>query len=358
MPQISKEQLLMQQEFDLYLSDAYTRIELEGIVNSTNKDFYLPEDYYPIYPGEMRITPTIDDIVVETKSGSTYTGATVASLLTTTDEYGNEVFAGVHLSTAPTTGVTVYATGRAQFSPVVCQSIDMPAKQKQEAVEGVGTTDVIYGYGAITNSLKADIVTSKNTIKMSKRIFFDPDTVGDAVETGFDSNEMVRTPKLLDGFMSVTDPQDSSVIIGFYKFEQCMIAPDTPGIKQGKAGTLKLDGTIAAKPRLLTPSVEGSSLERTMVTMTPKTGSASSAITNLTAVLEDGSGNLLNGKTITFLVAGQTAGTAVTNSSGIATLATFTPSPTLSAGSYILLAEFAGDTSYAQSNGQSVVVLS
>ena len=62
MPQISQEQLLMQQEFDLYLSDAYTRIPLNGLVNGTNKDFYLPENYYPIYPGELRITPTTADI--------------------------------------------------------------------------------------------------------------------------------------------------------------------------------------------------------------------------------------------------------------------------------------------------------
>jgi hypothetical protein len=230
-------------------------------------------------------------------------------------------------------------------------------KQKEEAVEGIGSVDVIYGYGSIAQTLKADIVTTKNTIKLTKRLFYISDDSGDDVEPGFDASKIVDVPKRLNGFMSVQDPQTGD-IIGFYKFEQCMIKPDSPGIKQGKAGTLKLEASIAAKPRLLTPQIEGSSKTRTRVTMTPKSGTASSAITNLTAVLEDGSGNLVNGKSITFLVDEQTAGTAVTNSSGIATLETFTPEPILSAGSYILLAEFAGDDSYAPSNGQSVVVLS
>jgi hypothetical protein len=59
-----------------------------------------------------------------------------------------------------------------------------------------------------------------------------------------------------------------------------------------------------------------------------------------------------------FIVDGQTGGTATTNSSGIATLPTFTPSPALIAGSYIIEAAFAGDSEYAASNGFSVLIVS
>lgn len=360
MPPISQEQVLMQQNFDVYLGDKYTRVALTGLINGTNTDFYLTENYYPIYPGELRITPTIDDIVLETEKDDVYTTVAVASLLTTRDDYGNEVFAGVRLAEAPEAASvdSVVGTGRAQFAPVVCQSFEMPTKQKMDDVEGIGTTDVIYGFGSIKQTFKADLITSKNTILISKRLFYISDTTGDEVEPGFDAGEMVDAPKILSGFMAITDPQDETIILGFYKFEQVMISPDTPGIKQGKAGDLKLEATIGAKPRLLTPQVEGSTKSRTRMTMTPKSASAGAAITNLTAVLEDGEGNLISGKSITFIVDGVSAGTATTNSSGIATLATYTPSPALTADSYTLIAEFLGDTAYAPSNDSSVLVLS
>ncbi|MCE7699506.1 MAG: hypothetical protein K8E24_012115 [Methanobacterium paludis] len=258
---ISQEQILMQQNFEVYLATPYSRVPMLGTIDGSNKAFMLPKDYYSIYPQDLRIKPTIADIVVELcKNGvdplpNTYTVATASALATAEDDYGNLVNAGVTLSTAPaaTDVDKIIATAYKQFQPVICQSFEPSVKQKQETVGAIGTTDVIYGFGSITNSVKMSMQTSANSIKCIKDIFNEPDVSGDTPETGYDASTFVPTPKMLKAFMAVHDPE-TEAILGFYKFEQCMATPAIPGIKDGKAGDFNIDMTVGASPRLLTPT--------------------------------------------------------------------------------------------------------
>ncbi|MCE7700097.1 MAG: hypothetical protein K8E24_015155 [Methanobacterium paludis] len=258
---ISQEQILMQQNFEVYLASPYTRIPMLGTIDGTAKEFMLPKDYYSIYPQELRIKPTVADIIVElckngvSPSPNTYTVATASALATAPNDYGYDVNAGVTLATAPAAADVdkVVATAYKQFQPVICQSFEPSVKQKQETVGAIGTTDVIYGYGSITNSVKMKMQTSAKSIKCIKDIFNEPDTSGDEVESGYDASGFVPTPKLLQAFMAVHDPE-TEAIIGFYKFEKCMATPDVPGITDGKAGSFNIDMTVGASPRLLTPT--------------------------------------------------------------------------------------------------------
>ena len=357
---ISQEQVLMQQNFQIIFGDPQTRVEMIGEINGTNHDFLLKD--FPVYPKQRyMITPSVTgDMLIELEKNGVYTPASATAFKTVVDSFGDTVNGGVILTTPPASATVdhVYATYDHQFQPVVIQGFEATPKQKEEAVEGVGTVDTIYGYGPIQTSIKSSMIASAQAVEISKKLFHGPAEVGsEPVETGYDASVFNKTPKQVKAFMAITDPQTGE-LLGFYKFEQCMIKPDIPSVKGGKTGEFSIEATVAAQPVLLTPQIVGSGLASTRLTVTPATGTHAQAITGLTAVLEETNGNLIAGETITFYVDGQNAGTGVTNSSGIATLAApFTPSPALSADSYQLSAEFAGNETYATSVGHSVIVL-
>ena len=360
MVDISQEKILMQQNFTLILGVPYDRVSMSGAINSTNKDYLLPAENAPVYPmGKLKITPSVSDLTVEGLKSATYTILSPSALKTVTDSNGNSYNAGVSFSAAPTAAAvdSIVASGVAQITPVICQSFEPSIKQKEETVGAIGTTQVIYGYGSITQSIKSTMISSVNSMELAKQIFNQPYDGSESVETGYDATVFSSAPKELYAFMAITDPQTDD-IVGFYKFEQCMAKPDMMGIKDGKAGEFTLDFTVAADPILLTPQVEGSSLIRSELSMGAYTGAAGAAVTNLTAVLTDGNDRLVSGKSVAFTINGQSAGSATTNADGIATLTTYTPNPTLSAGSYALIASFAGDTTYAGSVGENTATLS
>ena len=75
---------------------------------------------------------------------------------------------------------------------------------------------------------------------------------------------------------------------------------------------------------------------------------------DLTANLTDNNKVPLTGKTVTFLVNGSSVGTATTNNLGVATLQYKILS---NAGTYIIMAEFNGDSSYVKSNGTGNLIV-
>ena len=77
---------------------------------------------------------------------------------------------------------------------------------------------------------------------------------------------------------------------------------------------------------------------------------------NLTATLKDSSGNLLSGKSVAFTVNGVSAGSASTNSSGVATKAYSIPGEY--AGNYTIATSFAGDTNYNASTKNATLSVS
>jgi hypothetical protein len=74
----------------------------------------------------------------------------------------------------------------------------------------------------------------------------------------------------------------------------------------------------------------------------------------LSASLVDEFGQPVNGRTITFLVGGDPAGSAVTNSSGVGSTAW---TPDLAAGTYATSASFGGDTFYASADGSGSITI-
>ena len=107
------------------------------------------------------------------------------------------------------------------------------------------------------------------------------------------------------------------------------------------------------KMRLNPPSIgayEGPSQLPTTLTVTNATGAPGQTV-SLTARLKRASeGAFLSGKTLTFKIDGVVVGTAVTHSSGQATL-TYTLPATTTPGSHPLTASFAGDSAYNPSTG-------
>ncbi|MTK64445.1 MAG: hypothetical protein F8N15_07985, partial [Methanobacterium sp.] len=78
-------------------------------------------------------------------------------------------------------------------------------------------------------------------------------------------------------------------------------------------------------------------------------------VLNLVSTLKDGNNQPVNGKTIKFYVDGNLVGTALTDSSGVATLSyTLTQDP----GSHPVVAQFLGDGFYTASNGTSNLLVS
>ncbi len=78
-------------------------------------------------------------------------------------------------------------------------------------------------------------------------------------------------------------------------------------------------------------------------------------LVNLVATLKDGNNQPVNGKTIRFLVDGTLVGTAMTNSSGVATLSyTLSQDP----GSYPVVAQFLGDGVFPACNGTAALIVS
>jgi len=93
----------------------------------------------------------------------------------------------------------------------------------------------------------------------------------------------------------------------------------------------------------------------TTVTVSDASGRPGDSV-NLQAVLRDGAGNPLSGKSVAFTVAGTAAGSASTGSDGTATLAYVVPD-NLGAGGKTLEAAFAGDATYEASSGSAVLTV-
>lgn len=93
----------------------------------------------------------------------------------------------------------------------------------------------------------------------------------------------------------------------------------------------------------------------TLVTVAPKSGYYNNSVqlsANLTDTIHD---IPISGRNITFSVNGATVGTALTNSLGTAV---FTINPiTLVPGTYVILAQFAGDLGYESSNGNENLIV-
>jgi hypothetical protein len=320
----------------------------------------LPSPYYPVYPqGDVNITPLPSDMIVEALYTGVYTPLTVSSLKTLTDPItNNDVIGGATVQTAPTTGnaSSIVGSGVQQLEPVVVQSSEPTLKQNVKKVGRLGSTDQLYGFGTIDTSLKSNLIMSQSTTNMLQQMLYEPYGGNDSVEPGYTASEIISTPIPLFASMILTDPVTDD-ILGFHKFQGCQLSPGIPGIKDGSEGTFTLDFTIAEKPILLTPNALSSAKTYTQLSLGPVMGSAHSAITNVVAVLEDEYANPVSGKTVSFNIAGQAAGTATTNSSGIATLTTFTPSPSLSAGVYNVEVNYAGSTTYAASSDSNSLTL-
>lgn len=88
----------------------------------------------------------------------------------------------------------------------------------------------------------------------------------------------------------------------------------------------------------------------TLITVNNTTG-LNNGTTNLTATLTDANGNPIDGKTVNFTVDGNSAGTATTDSNGVATL-TYKPTQ---AGDLVVAASFAGDSDYLTSTGSGAL---
>ncbi len=126
----------------------------------------------------------------------------------------------------------------------------------------------------------------------------------------------------------------------------------------GMATTIFTGKNNGTSTILTTINSQSVSLVITILTSTLVTVSSSSGckgdVVNLTSTLKDKNNLGVSGKSIKFYVDGNLAGTATTNSSGIASLAY---TITQNAGIYTLMAQFLEDASYAAGSGTNNLVV-
>ena len=92
----------------------------------------------------------------------------------------------------------------------------------------------------------------------------------------------------------------------------------------------------------------------TILDMSPAQGSPNQQVPLMAILSKRSDGSAVSGKTLTFKVAGITAGTATTNTSGVATVIYTIPSEM--AGNQEMAVEFSGDTDFAASTGSGILV--
>ena len=135
------------------------------------------------------------------------------------------------------------------------------------------------------------------------------------------------------------------------------LRPGSPCVGAGTsigAPTIDLDGKTHSNPPTI-GAYEGTKLAATTLTTANLAGAAGQTVTLSATLTSNGVG--VSGRTITFTVNGVVFGTAITNSSGIATKA-YTLSSGLSVGSHPIIASFAGDNVYAPSSGSGTLTVS
>lgn len=118
----------------------------------------------------------------------------------------------------------------------------------------------------------------------------------------------------------------------------------------GSSGQATITASLYGVDQPSTLTIQTSNLKATTLTLPNVTGSPNATV-SLKATLKAGTANV-SGKTITFKVDGNTIGTAVTSSSGIATLS---HQLTESGGDHPMSAEFAGDAVYSPSSASATL---
>lgn len=249
---INEKDVLSQQCLDVRFGLPYSKAPLTSTGGTGAKSFILPPELIPIYPvGNDNIAPTVDDVTAYLKTGTVYTETEITSIDPITSTItGKQVNGGVTLTTAPTTGETVWLDGVQGMRPVVTQSLDQKPKQDTKEYGEMGSTLVTESFGSISNSLKFSVVNSVDTIIQQAQLLYNlSDT--DSETNPFISMDMNDKPIGMYAEVLVMNPVDLTDLIAVYKYDKCYLKPDNPGGKDGGAGTMDYEFIVPSKPKLL-----------------------------------------------------------------------------------------------------------
>lgn len=233
------------------------RVQLTGTINGVNKEFTFPATHYPLGASTYkRITPTVDDVVVETLKGTTYTGVTATSIKTLVDpDTGFTVNGVVELTAAPEAAGadSVWATCTVEHDVYVQQSVKPKLDQDTRDIERMGSRSVYQSFGKIKTSYDVEVILSDlEAIFLGN--FDTPSQTG--VQDGYTLYELMDKPLLMDGYVPIfsgdetDDPKDREVM-GYIMLQGVTKAPVLPEGSANDDLTATLTLTVGEKPYIL-----------------------------------------------------------------------------------------------------------
>lgn len=236
---IDKNKRLSPAGMKLVLGIPFERVECTGTIDGSNKKYYLPRKYVPIYPAShLDILVDVDDVTAETyKAGSpaVYTEVDVTSIQTAEDSVsGLTVDSGVELTSAPTAqgADKVYLSGHAAVWMRIAQDLTPDISRDTEEIAEIGTDDKIIGLGARTRSYKMEVIMALDTLILLTEI--QSEEVSD--QTGVGADYTLRTERdaalILKGYIPVVYDGDEVLrwMLTSVQFEEGL-----PEIKAGES---------------------------------------------------------------------------------------------------------------------------
>lgn len=222
----------------IVLGIPFTRVEATGEIGNSNKNFYVPDKYAPLYPASHKdVIVKTTDVTCELLKTATYTAATVSTIKTKSVS-GLTVDAGVELSAAPTaqTADKVYLSGVAACWARIEQDISPSLKRDTEELKEVGSNDVMKSYGARTRSIKSELVVAVDTLELLTDIWNEAESDQTGVGSGLELLGERDVPLELMGYIPVVYDGDE---VQRYLLSGITIDEDLPTAKAG-ASTVKI----------------------------------------------------------------------------------------------------------------------
>lgn len=244
------------------------KVELEGTIDGSNKNFDFPPSHYPIFPKScLTMAPVPSDITVWTKKDTTYTEVEVASIDTIVDpETGFEVYGRAVLQTAPTSEGTdsVWGICVERLEPYYAQNIKTSINQDKQTTGRIRSKTKHTTYGAIEMTIEQENIVAGD-LDVIRKLLFEPYVVS-GIEAGYEAYKYRETPLELYGYIPIygttpsrlDSPQEEyEREIGRFYFQQCRVVPkELPGAKEGDMMSFNLEISIDTLPILLVPEEE------------------------------------------------------------------------------------------------------
>lgn len=222
----------------IVLAKEFERVQATGLINDSNKEFYLSGDYIPFYPASHKdIIVATDDLTAETLKTATYTAVPITSIKTSTID-GVAYDAGVELTTAPTTAGadSVHLSGYAQCWMRITQDLSPTIDRDSEEIVEIGVSDKIKTLGARSREISFEVIMTVDMLRFLTDTWYEPKASQTGVAEGLELLTERDAPLKFKGFIPVVYDGEE---IQRYLLSDVELQEDMPAPKAGDT-TVKL----------------------------------------------------------------------------------------------------------------------